>query len=137
MQLAIKEVSFEQENAQKPVTVSVDELPEIDVKTANDWLEHDEAVLIDVRETGEYEFDHVPGSLLLPLSFLDTGLFPPIQGLKILILCQIGKRSAAAQKQLAKTGIENTFNIAGGLDAWCEAGLDLEGRRHEEGDYAI
>ncbi len=137
MQPALNDVSPDQDSAQNSAVVSADDLPEIDVKTANDWLENGEAVMIDVREASEYEFDHVPGTLLLPLSFLDADLFPQIQGLKIMLLCQIGKRSAAAQKQLNKAGIENTYNITGGLDAWREEGLELEGSRHEEGDYAI
>lgn len=137
MQSAANAVPSEQFNRQISEPAPSDSLPEIDVATANEWLEKGEAILIDVRETGEYEFDHVPGSLLSPLSFLDVDLFPPIHGHKIMVLCQIGKRSAAAQKQLAKAGYENTFNVAGGLDAWREAGFDLEGSRHEEGDYAI
>ena len=110
---------------------------EIDVQTANDLLENGDALLIDVREPLEYEVEHVPGSLLHPLSFLDPDLFPKITEKKMLFICGVGKRSAAACKQLAKAGFTNLTNIAGGVDAWREADLDLEGTRFETHDYMI
>jgi rhodanese-related sulfurtransferase len=111
--------------------------PEIDVQTAADLLKSSEAMLIDVREPQEYEFEHVPGSMLHPLSFLDPDLFPNITEKKMLFICGVGKRSAAACKQLAKAGFTNLTNISGGIDAWREAELDLEGTRFETHDYMI
>jgi rhodanese-related sulfurtransferase len=110
---------------------------EIDVQAASDLLESGDALLIDVREPQEYEFEHVPGALLQPLSFLDPDLFPAITEKKMLFICGVGKRSAAACKQLAKAGFTNLTNITGGVDAWREADLDLEGTRFETHDYMI
>ena len=110
---------------------------EIDVHTASGLLESGEAMLIDVREPQEYEFEHVPGALLQPLSFLDTDLFPRITERRMLFICGVGKRSAAACKQLAKAGFTNLTNVSGGMDAWREADLDLEGTRFETHDYMI
>ena len=90
-----------------------------------------------MREPQEYEFEHVPGALLQPLSFLDPDLFPNISEKKMLFICGVGKRSAAACKQLAKAGFTNLTNISGGMDAWREAELDLEGTRFETHDYMI
>jgi rhodanese-related sulfurtransferase len=109
----------------------------IDVQAASDLLAAGTALLIDVREPQEYEFEHVPGALLQPLSFLDPDLFPNISEKKMLFICGVGKRSAAACKQLAKAGFTNLTNISGGMDAWREAELDLEGTRFETHDYMI
>jgi rhodanese-related sulfurtransferase len=113
------------------------ELAEADAQTVDSWHSGGEALLVDVRETNEYLLEHIPGALLLPLSFLDAGLFPKLSDKTVVLVCQIGKRSGAAQKQLAKAGITNTVNLIGGIDAWREAGLELEGTRYEDGDYAI
>jgi rhodanese-related sulfurtransferase len=110
---------------------------EVDVTEASDLLESGEAMLIDVREPQEYEFEHVPGALLLPLSFLDPDLFPKITEKRMMFICGVGKRSAAVCKQLSKAGFTNLTNIQGGLDAWREASLDLEGTRFETHDYMI
>ena len=110
-------------------------LPEIDAVTAKAWLEAREAVLLDVREANEFE--NVPGSLLLPLSFLDADTFPPITDRKLIVMCAVGKRSAAAQKQLATSGIPNLYNLAGGIDAWKKAGYDTQGGKFEALDFSI
>jgi len=113
------------------------DVTEAEVAEVQAWLADGEAVLIDVREPQEYEFEHVPGALLHPLSFLDPDVFPPISGPRLVFMCAVGKRSAAAIKQLQKAGFADLVNMAGGLDAWREAGYDLEGARFEAHDYMI
>ncbi len=112
-------------------------LPEIDAATARSWLDAREAVLLDVREANEFEFENVPGSLLLPLSFLDAETFPPITDRKLVVMCAVGKRSAAAQKQLAASGIPNLYNLTGGIDAWKQAGYETQGGKYEALDFSI
>ena len=112
-------------------------LPEIDAPTAWAWLDAREAILLDVREAHEYEFENVPGALLLPLSFLEPDCFPPLGEAKVVVMCAIGKRSAAAQKQLAEGGIPNLFNLAGGIDAWKKAGYETQGGKYEAMDFSI
>lgn len=112
-------------------------LPEIDTATAKAWLDAREAVLLDVREAHEYEFENVPGALLLPLSFLEVETFPPITGNKVIVMCAIGKRGAAAQKQLASAGLQNIYNLAGGMDSWKKAGFETQGGKYEATDFSI
>lgn len=112
-------------------------LPEIDAPTARAWLDAREAVMLDVREANEYEFENVPGALLLPLSFLEAAHFPPINGTRVIVMCAVGKRSAAAQKQLAMAGIGNLYNLAGGIDAWKQAGYTTQGGKYEAMDFSI
>lgn len=112
-------------------------LHDIDAATAKAWLDARDAVMVDVREASEYDFENVPGSVLLPLSFLDPDTFPPITDKKVVILCAIGKRGEAARKQLASVGLANIHNLVGGLDAWKKAGFETQGGRYEAIDYAI
>ncbi len=113
------------------------EVPEVDAQTVNGWLSEGSVLLVDVRETGEYEFEHIPGSLLHPLSFLDPETFPVITEKRVVLMCQVGKRSHAAAKQLLQAGYPATINLIGGLDAWREAGFDTEGARFETQDFSI
>ena len=112
-------------------------LPESDAATAKAWMDQRDAVLLDVREANEFEFENVPGSVLLPLSFLDADTFPPITDRKLIVMCAIGKRSAAAQKQLAASGIPNLYNLTGGIDAWKKAGYETQGGKYEALDFSI
>ena len=112
-------------------------LHSITAATAKSWLDARDAVLLDVREASEFDFENVPGSVLLPLSFLDPDTFPPITDRKVIVLCAVGKRGEAARKQLADAGIPNIHNLVGGLDAWKKAGFDTQGGRYEALDYTI
>ncbi len=99
---------------------------EAEPETVAKWLADGDALLIDVRETSEYEQEHIPGSMLVPLSALDPDSFPRITIKKLVLHCAIGKRSAAAAKQLIQAGHTPPINMKGGLKAWREAGLDTE-----------
>ena len=68
---------------------------EVDANTVDGWLEGQQAVLVDVRETTEYEQEHIPGSVLVPLSVFDPERFPWITNKKLVFHCAVGKRSAA------------------------------------------
>ena len=97
-----------------------------DAKTVNTWLENKEILLIDVRETSEFEKEHIPGALLMPLSAFDPELFPIIPGTKLVLHCAIGKRSEAVGKMLLNEGHTAVLNLKGGLHAWKAAGFDTE-----------
>ena len=102
------------------------DVPEADARTVRRWLEAGEIVLVDVRETSEYEQEHIPGSVLCPLSVFDSDLFPKIPDKMVVLHCAIGKRSAAAAKQLLGTGHTRIVNLEGGIKAWKEAGGPTE-----------
>lgn len=90
------------------------------------WLRDGEALLVDLRETSEYEAERIPGALLIPMSFFDAEQFPRLPGLRVVLMCAVGKRSAAAGKQLLKAGFPEAIHLRGGLTAWKEAGLATE-----------
>lgn len=102
------------------------DVPEADAQTVRSWLDAGEIMLVDVRETSEYEQEHIPGSVLCPLSVFDPELFPLITEKDVVFHCAIGKRSAAAAKQLLGTGRTRIINLKGGIKAWKEAGGPTE-----------
>ncbi len=108
-----------------------EEVIEVDAAGLNRMIEDREALVIDVRESNEYEEEHIPGTLLLPLSFMEADLFPLMASPKVVMVCQVGKRSAAAAKQLIKAGVPGVSSLTGGINAWIEADLELEGTKHE------
>jgi rhodanese-related sulfurtransferase len=106
-------------------------IEDVDVTGLQRMIAGRQALVIDVRESNEYEDEHIPGTLLLPLSFMEAEQFPLITEPRVITVCQVGKRSIAAAKQLVKAGIPGVASLAGGIDAWSEAGLELEGVKHE------
>jgi rhodanese-related sulfurtransferase len=98
-----------------------------------------QAVMIDVREPHEYRMEHIPGSLLLPLSYLEAHHFPQVfAGVAVVLVCESGKRSWAAGRELLLGGVDCRFcNLEGGIEAWKEAGLPVQGSKHDAEDYSI
>ena len=85
-----------------------------------------EAVIVDVREVSEYENERIPGAFLMPLSFFEAEHFPYIAGSRVILMCAVGKRSAAAAKQLMNAGFLEVHHMKGGLTAWKEDGLETD-----------
>ncbi|MFJ7279864.1 rhodanese-like domain-containing protein [Kitasatospora sp. NPDC098663] len=84
------------------------------------------AVLLDVRERGEFTAGHAPGALHLPLIALAARepLPPEAGGRLVLAICHSGNRSARAAQLLAERGVE-VLNVVGGMAAWERAGLPV------------
>ncbi|MCS7145958.1 MAG: molybdopterin-synthase adenylyltransferase MoeB [Nitrososphaerota archaeon] len=76
--------------------------------------------LIDVREPVEWEICRIPGAKLLPLGQLTSRLHEIDQTKKVIVYCHSGQRSALAVKLLRDLGLTNTYNLAGGIDAYAE-----------------
>ena len=62
----------------KPTGVKAADVAQIKI-----WLDRNEIVLVDVRETSEYEVEHIAGALLLPLSSFEPEFFPTLPGKKV------------------------------------------------------
>jgi len=101
---------------------TVPEIAEAEAGNVFQWLKSGEVVLVDVRETDEYATEHISGSILSPLSMFEPNLFPKFSGKRVVVVCAVGKRSAAAAKQLTKVGYGEVINLTGGLQAWKDAG---------------
>jgi addiction module HigA family antidote len=97
-----------------------------EVRLIKEWLDRNEILLVDVRETSEYDLEHIAGALLLPLSSFDPEVFPSLPGKKIVLHCAVGKRSEAAGKMLLNEGHADVIHMTGGMDAWKAAGYATE-----------
>ncbi|MBI1244232.1 MAG: rhodanese-like domain-containing protein [Alphaproteobacteria bacterium] len=100
---------------------------EIGAIQARDELAAGNAVLIDVREAGEYMAERIPGALLSPLSTFNPQSLAALRGKRIIMSCLAGGRSMRAAQALAPiVGAENIVNLAGGIGAWQAAGLPVD-----------
>jgi rhodanese-related sulfurtransferase len=66
------------------------------------------AIILDVRNLDEYEKDHIPESILIPLPELESHL-SELSSFKLPIIayCRSGRRSGIASRILNKHGIES------------------------------
>lgn len=85
------------------------------------------ALLLDVREPGEYAAVHAPNAKLFPLSELEARL-PEIEAYKdkpVVVMCRTGHRSARAVSKLRDAGFTQVSNVKGGIVAWEGEGLEV------------
>jgi rhodanese-related sulfurtransferase len=85
------------------------------------------AVLIDVRETWEWDQQRVPGAVHIPLGELPQRLDEIPADRDVYVHCHLGGRSARAVEYLRGHGRPRAINVSGGIEGWAEAGLPLLG----------
>ena len=90
-------------------------------------LNHEDAVLIDVREENEFIQGHILNSINMPLSGLSDKMsrLEKHRDQPIIAICLSGQRSAQACGKLKKQGFEKVYNLSGGIMAWQTASLPL------------
>jgi rhodanese-related sulfurtransferase len=77
--------------------------------------------IVDVREPVEFEAEHVPGSVNVPLSKLATEIDRIDPADRIVTVCPHGEASVQAARLVAAyEGMDEAVveSMAGGLDAW-------------------
>ena len=101
--------------------MNVPEIISFDVadRVENGWA------LIDVRETFEFAFGHIPGSVNIPLSeFIERLSEVPKE--RVVLICRSGGRSEEAARYLLQNGYSEIVNLIGGTMGWKSAGFHLE-----------
>src|SRR5512143_840405 len=100
---------------------------EADSSAAVQMMNHEDALLIDVREDSEFREGHILNARHIPLGSLQKRL-GEIENHKdkpVIVCCRSGQRSGSACGLLRKQGYQNVTNLKGGVMAWQNAGLPL------------
>jgi adenylyltransferase/sulfurtransferase len=96
------------------------DLAEVGVDQVRSQLGQSGVVLLDVRNPREREICSIVGSLHIPLAELPTRLDEIPADKKIYVHCKSGGRSAQAQALLKDHGLQEVYNVHGGIIAWAE-----------------
>jgi rhodanese-related sulfurtransferase len=103
--------------------------PSVNPSQATQLINREDALVLDVREPGEYGAGHILGAKNVPLSRIDSG-GAEIAGKKkdrpVILYCESGNRSAKAAAALKAQGYTRVLNLAGGIGAWQQAGMPVE-----------
>lgn len=107
------------------------DLPQVfDVSPQDVFKQMPNLELIDVRRPDEFtgELGHVPGSRLIVLDTLPDHLDEIPKNRTVIFICRSGARSARATAFALENGYTSVFNMKGGMIAWNEQKLNVEGR---------
>jgi rhodanese-related sulfurtransferase len=97
--------------------------PNVPVVTVTDLP--DDAIMVDVRERGEWVAGHAPEAVFIPMGDLPSQIeVLPLGDEPLAIVCRSGNRSGRVVAWLAQQGID-AVNVAGGMQAWNAAGKPM------------
>lgn len=111
------------QSAQKQVkTIGMEEYRKV-VESPGD------ALLVDVREPGEFAAGHVPGAVNIPRGVLEFQIWKQVgfpAGLDVnrhvILQCQSGNRASLAAQPLSDLGFTHTTAVVMNLDEWQKSG---------------
>jgi rhodanese-related sulfurtransferase len=95
---------------------------------ATQLINRENALLLDLRETAEYEGGHLPNAVHIPLSQLASRgqELAKHAARPVVAYCASGNRSRTAGSALARLGFKDVYNLQGGYGAWKDAGLPTQ-----------
>lgn len=90
-------------------------------------INHEDAIIVDVRESAEYSQGHILDSLHIPLTSLDTQLdkLEKYRERPVILACQSGNRSGHGCRTLKQNGFDKVYNLRHGMTAWYNAGMPV------------
>jgi sulfur-carrier protein adenylyltransferase/sulfurtransferase len=84
-------------------------------------------LVIDVREPMETALGTVEGAWLVPLGQLAAVVDEIDDDANVYLICRSGNRSGIAAGILTAAGKRDVKNVVGGMLAWAQAGLPVDG----------
>src|SRR5579859_1466388 len=97
--------------------------PQVSARAAASMVE-DGAVLLDVREPGEWAHGCAPRAILIHMGEVQARRHELPEGRRVVVVCRSGGRSAAVTDALLAHG-HDAVNLTGGMCAWAAAGLPV------------
>src|SRR5215203_7481786 len=86
-------------------------------------------VLVDVRESEEWDRGHIPGAVHVPRGYLESRIdaAAPDRDARVILYCASGQRSALAAHTLEDLlGYSNVASMTGGITLWKDRGYKVD-----------
>ncbi|MDA8364210.1 MAG: rhodanese-like domain-containing protein [Gammaproteobacteria bacterium] len=111
-----------------PLNQALRGIKSVPVNQAIRMVNHESAVIVDVREPDEFRSGHIPDSINIPLSTLRTRLseLEKFRSRPLVISCRTSQRSAKAAMMLQKHKFQSVHILAGGILAWQNENLPTQ-----------
>lgn len=90
-----------------------------------------DAVIVDIREAGEYKEGHIPQARHIPFGTLRDRLseLAKVKDKPIVVYCRSGSVSHSACALLKKNGFTDVYSLNGGLSSWLDAHLPISRKK--------
>ena len=90
-------------------------------------INHQDAVLLDIRNEGDYKAGHIAAARHIPLKELKTRMkeLMKFKSKPIIVYCQTGMQSSSAGNMLKKEGFSDVKTLHGGIVSWQKDNLPV------------
>jgi molybdopterin/thiamine biosynthesis adenylyltransferase/rhodanese-related sulfurtransferase len=105
------------------------QIDEVDPSAVSEILGADGVVIVDVRESDEWDAGHIPGAKFVTRGHLESRIegAAPDRSDRVILYCASGNRSALAAKTLKEQlGYEHVESMTGGYTLWKDRGYAVE-----------
>lgn len=98
------------------------------VADAIDLINHQNAVVIDLRDQSDFAEGHIINAVNMPKDQFEKkeGDLQVYKSRPMILVCQSGQHSVSVAENLRKNGYEEVKILSGGIEAWKGADLPLE-----------
>ena len=100
---------------------------EIDSDELTEFLQINDAILVDVRRDDEYINGHIENSI--NIDYMSDEFVTNTERLDknkpIILYCRSGRRSYLSAIKLSKNGFKEVYNLEGGILSWIEVGNEV------------
>ncbi|NJP38949.1 sulfurtransferase TusA family protein [Alkalicoccus luteus] len=76
------------------------------------------AQIVDVRESAEFAFRHIPGAVSVPLGELEDRMAELDKSKETYVVCRTGNRSDLAAQKLEANQFQHVKNVVPGMSKW-------------------
>lgn len=97
-------------------------------------INHENTVLLDVREQGEISEGMIADSIHIPLSAFAgrANEMDKYRDSTVIVYCRSGNRSGSVCRKLTQQGFEKVYNLTGGIMAWQDAHLPIQKKKNKK-----
>ena len=103
--------------------------PSVSAMQATQLINREDALVLDVREPGEFGAGHILGAKNVPASRIESSgaeIAAKRKDKPVIVYCDTGNRAQKAAAALRSQGFSRVVSLSGGLGAWQQAGLPVE-----------
>ncbi len=99
----------------------------LSLSDATNLINHDHAILVDVRDIEAFGNGHIVNALNFPQAQIMNNLekLKKYRSKPIILVDDNGRQATSVVNQLLKQGFSKTYYLVGGLQTWLNAGLPL------------
>lgn len=88
-------------------------------------MNHQHAVLIDIRPADTFHAGHIPQARSIPATEIDKKATSLPKNKPLILVCDFGRAAGSAAVRLRALGFTEVSVLGGGMRAWSTAGLPL------------